>query len=358
MKIFIDIGHPGQVHYFKNAIKLLKLHNHEIMITVRDREFVKELLIDLNLPFNNRGKGKDSFLGKILYMFKADFILYKKAIRFKPDLFLSFASPYAAQVAFLMGKPHIALTDTEHEDKVNSVLVFPFSSCILTPNSYLNNLGSKHLRFKNVVEGFYLHKKYFKRDVNIKKILKIKPEENFVLLRFVSWNAHHDYKQSGLNLETKSKLIGLLETKYKVFISSEAELPEPLKKYKIMIPPEKMHDVLASSSIFIGESATMASESTLLGTHAVYINSLPLMGYLELEQEHGLLKHFESSTGVLEYVKELLGVENLKKSSFEKSVKMQESFIDSTEFLVWFIENFPDSLKTLKDNPEYQLKFK
>jgi len=32
--------------------------------------------------------------------------------------------------------------------------------------------------------------------------------------------------------------------------------------------------------------------------------------------------------------------------------------IDVTAFFVWFIENYPDSAKIMKENPDYQYKFK
>ena len=32
--------------------------------------------------------------------------------------------------------------------------------------------------------------------------------------------------------------------------------------------------------------------------------------------------------------------------------------IDVTTFMVWFIENYPGSVKTMKDDPDYQLRFK
>ena len=99
-----------------------------------------------------------------------------------------------------------------------------------------------------------------------------------------------------------------------------------------------MHDVLAHATLFIGESATMASEGALLGTNAVYINSLPLMGYLKLEQEAGLLKHFKSSEGVVNYIKEIVEDPNLKSSAKIKSDKMQNDFINPTKFLNWFID--------------------
>lgn len=355
MKILIDINHPAHVHYFKNTIKFLKNNNHEIIIVARDREFIGELLNDLNLTFINRGKGRNSIAGKILYMIKADFLYLRLALKYKPDLFLSFSTPYIAQVASLLGLPHIALNDTEHTDKIHSKLTYPFSSSIITPGNYQNDLGEKQVRINCVIENFYIHKRNYNK--NIREDLNIEKNEKYVVLRFVSWNAHHDVGQSGLDIKTKRDLISLLKIKYKILISSEDELPAEFKQYQLNISPEKIHDVLASASIFIGESATMASESALLGTAAVYINSLPLMCYLKLEQEAGILKHFKTSEGVVEYVSNLVLDLNLEISNKEKSDLMQLDFINPTNFLIWFIENYPKSTRIMKQNPNYQLNF-
>lgn len=358
MKIFIDIGHPGHVHYFKNFVKQVKKDDHKVMIVARDRDVIIELLKKLDLPFISRGKGKNSKLGKFLYMFKADFKILNISLIFKPDLFLSFSSPYAAQVSSLLGKPNITFSDTEHADKINSIFTFPFSSVILSPNSYLNDLGKKHIRFNSVMEGLYLHKKNFKPDRKIRKDLGLKENEEYAIIRFVSWNAHHDVGHKGLDIESKRELIKVLKSKYKILISSEGKLPEEFEKYQISISPEKMHDVLAEASIFIGESATMASESVMLGTQAVYINSLPLMGYLDLEQGHGLLKHFRSSDGVVDYISQLISDKDLKSSAIKRSKIMQKDFMDPTQFLVWFVENYPESKTIMQNDPDYQLNFK
>ena len=358
MKILIDIGHPGHVHYFKNAIKYWEAKGHTVFITARDKGVIKALLQSYGLPFVNRGRGKDSKLGKLLYMLKADVQLFSVALKFKVDIFLSFSSPYAAQVAFLLGKPHIALNDTEHTDKTHSRFTYPFSSFILTPQSYQNKISNKQIRFDNIVEGLYLHKNYFTPNSSVLTLLNLDSYSEFVLLRFVSWNAHHDYGQSGINLETKRALVKLLSKKYKLLISSEGVLDDEFKPYQISIPPEKMHDVLSYASLFIGESGTMASESAFLGTPAVYINSLPLMCYLKLEQEAGILKHFPSSLGVVDYVKQIIQDDELKEKAAKKTAIMKKEFIDPTAFLTWFIENYPESTRIMKKNPDYQYNFK
>lgn len=348
MKIIIDINHPAHVHYFKNTIKCLKDNDHEIIIVARDREFVKELLTDLNLPFINRGKGRNSLFGKFFYLIKADIQYLWIALKYKPDLFLSFSTPYIAQVAWLLGRPHIALNDTEHSDRMHSKTTYPFSSVIITPNCYQNNLGENHIRINCVIENFYLNEKYFVPDRNIKAVLNLKDNEEYIIFRFVSWNAHHDVGQSGLTNKTKMQLIDLLKNRFKIFISSEDKLPAEYKDYEINIPPEKIHDVLAFATIFIGESGTMASECALLGTKAIYINSLPLMGYLKLEEEAGLLKHFDNSDGVYDYVSELVLDSNFKSKTIKKSQELQKNFVNPTAFLTKYIENYSKNREVVK----------
>ena len=119
-----------------------------------------------------------------------------------------------------------------------------------------------------------------------------------------------------------------------------------------------MHDVLYFSSLFIGESGTMASECAYFGVPTLYINTLPLMGYLKMEQEHGLLNHFKKSANLIEYLEENLEKINKNDLTLKKSEMMKKNFINTTDFLVWFILDFPKSKIIMKSNPSYQNKFK
>ncbi len=42
----------------------------------------------------------------------------------------------------------------------------------------------------------------------------------------------------------------------------------------------------------------------------------------------------------------------------EKGKKMLADKIDVTAFMVWFVEDFPESFKIMKSDPDYQLRFK
>lgn len=347
MRILVDIGHPAHVHYFRNTIKNLEKLGYVFLITARSKKVIFDLLDHYNLEYIERGEGGDTILGKLVYLLRADFKLILSAIKFKPDIFLSFTTPYAAHASFLLRKPHLSFNDTEHVDRVNSILTFPFCTKIFTPKSYLHDLGKNHVRFNSVMEGFYLHPKYFKPQKKNLEYLNLVDDEPYVILRFVSWNAHHDIGHNGLDHKTKLELVKLLSSKYRIFISSESKLPDDLVSYKINIPPAYMHDVLAFAELFIGESATMVSECALLGTPAVYVNSLPQMGYLQLEEEEGLIKQFKSSENVVDYVKHLIQMDDIKSKFRQRSSEMQEAFNNPTDMLCGLLKNYPESVKNL-----------
>lgn len=355
MKILIDIGHPAHVHYFKNFIQIMEERKHTILVIARDKEVSQTLLDKYNIPYISRGKGGSGILNKIIYLFKANFLLFSKASTFKPDVFLSFASPYAAQVSWLLRKPHIAFTDTEHA-KLGNFAFMPFTSTIITPNTFQNHLGKKHIKFNGFMEQCYLDKKYFTSQ-DVTELLGLKKDEKFIILRFVSWGASHDIGHFGLTDVSKIKIINEFSKDYRVFISSESELPEKFLKYKLNISPERMHDVLANAHLFIGEGATMASECAILGTPAIYVNSLNA-GTLIAQETYGNIFGFRSSNGVLEKAIELLNNSNLKTDFKKKQELLLKDSIDITNFMVWFIEHYPNSVQITNSNPNYQLKQK
>jgi len=356
MKILIDIGHPAHVHYFKNFIWIMQKKGHKILIIARNKEVALHLLRIYGFEYINRGSGAKTIIGKLIYLFKAIWIIFFKALKFKPDCFLSFASPYAAIASWLLRKPHITFDDTEHA-KFEQKFFIPFSKVILTPDCFYNQLGKKQIVFKSFMELCYLHSNYFKAE-HINFLNQNDKNNKKVLIRFVSWKASHDYGQKGMNADFKLILLSELSKIANIYISSESELPEKLKSYKIHISPEKMHDVISSVDLYIGEGGTMASEAAILGTPAIYINSLPLMGYLREEKNTGLLFYYNNTDGVLKKALEILQTQDLKREFHLRRNKLLEKKIDITAFMVWFIENYPESVKIMKQNPDYQLNFK
>lgn len=343
MKILVDINHPAHVHYFKNCIKQLRQKGHQIIVTARDRYPVLQLLQAYKQGYYNRGKGSGHLLGKLLYMPAADMRILKIALKEKPDVFLSFGTPYPNHAAWLLGKPGINFQDTENAGLMFA-LTRPFSRVYCTPHCFKKDLGKKHIRFNGYMELAYLHPDYFTPDDSIYNDLGVNRGEKYVVMRFVSWRASHDIGHKGISLEMKRKAVEQVSKLARVFISSEGPLPEDLKPYQINISPEKMHHVLAYAALLYGESATMASECAVLGTPALYLDNRG-RGYTdEQEKKYGLVFNFTESMGHQEAsirkAIELLNTPNLREEWQKRRQKMLADTIDVTAFMVRFIENY------------------
>lgn len=335
-KVLIDIGHPAHVHYFKNAIKILSGEGVEFFITARDKDVTFSLLDSLGLNYFNRGKGSDSLLGKLAYTFVADFKLISCAKKFKPDLFLSFGSPYAAHASKYLGLKHIAFDDTENA-KLSHLLYRPFTEVIYSPSSYKGKISKNQLVFNGYMELAYLHPNYFTPNPEILKKINVVEGEKFVIIRFVSWNANHDVGHAGLTLKHKIEVVNQLSKFGKVLITSEGELPEELKSYQINIEPIDLHHILAFASLLYGESATMASECAILGTPSIYHDNVG-RGYTdELESKYKMVYNFSESEADqrlgLKKAVELLS--NHDKGEFLlRREKILKENIDVTDFII------------------------
>ncbi len=303
MKIIIDIGHPGHVHAMKNLARLLMQDGAEILFTAREKEFELELLRAEGFRFKSFGKHYKSIPGKIWGLLKFDLQMYLTGLRFKPDLFLSHGSMYAAHAAFLLGKKHVSLEDSGNMEQI--LLYRPFTEYILTPDVLPEELGPRQIRYPGYHEIAYLHPDFFTPDPAVFEKLGVASGEQYAIIRFVSWNATHDAGHRGLSGSDKVKLVQKLAEKMKVFISSEAKLPAELEPFRFKIPPEWLHHAIAFAAIVVSEGATIASESGVLGTPAIYINSIA-RSYCQDQERYGLVFNTSDSVKVSGLVDEIL----------------------------------------------------
>jgi len=344
MKIVVDIGHPAHVHLFKNFIWEMKERGHKILITATKKDVSLELLDNYSFDYIAMGSYGDSLVSKVVNIPIMDFKMIRAVVGFKPDIFVGVAPIRSSHVSKLIRKPCVAFDDTEHS-KWELMLYTPFASIILTPSCFKKDLGKKQVRYNGYHELAYLHPNYFKPDPSVLDDLGLKEGDKFVIVRFVAWQASHDIGQQGFDMETKRKLIKELEKYAQVFITSESPLPEEFEKYRITTPPEKIHDLLYYAMMYIGEGATVASECAVLGTPALYVNTLKL-GYLDEEEDkYGLIYSFRDPDKAIQKAQELLQQPDLKKQWAKKRQRLLTDKIDVTQFMIDFIENYPVSLK-------------
>lgn len=355
MKILIDIGHPAHVHLFKNFAQEMIKNGNEVLFTCREKEFEIFLLNKYGFCFSSFGKKYKTNVTKLYGLVKFDIKEFLRGLKFKPDIFLSHGSIYAAHASFLLRKPHISFEDTGNWEQVK--LYLPFTSCILTSDVFPYDYGNKQIRIKSHHEIAYLHPKRFKPDEAFRKEIGLDLKDEFVILRFVAWNATHDSGQYGISERNKIQLIEKLSEQYKVMISTEYSLPSKLEKYRITFEPHKIHDALYHARMFIGEGTTMAMEAAILGTPSVYINTLQYSNVEDMER-YGLLYNLKNSKDSVKKILDLIMEKDLKINSSNKKHVMLSNKIELTAFMVWFVENWPDSFGIMKENPDYQKRFK
>ena len=361
MNILIDIGHPAHVHALKNFAHQMVEKGNKVLFTCREKEFITQLIEREGFEYVSLGSKYTSTLKKIFGLFEFDYKLWKVASRFKAEMFLSLGSMYAAQVAWFMRKPHICLEDTYNKEQVR--LYLPFTKLVLT--GYYDHPAlslKKEFRMAGYNELAYLHPHCFTPDESVLSELGVQKGEPYTVIRFVAWQASHDVGFKGLTLEKKLEAVREFSRFGKVFISSESALPEELAEYRLPTHPSRVHDVEAFASLVFGESSTMCEEAAMLGVPSVYLNSANIYYTQHLEKDYDLMYNFgveeEAVNKAIAKGVELLSAENVKDLWKAKRDKMLSEKIDVTAFLVWIVENYPNCLKKLKEQPDFQFNFR
>ncbi|MFZ3382395.1 MAG: DUF354 domain-containing protein [Candidatus Methanoperedens sp.] len=344
MRILVGISHPKHVFMFKNLIKTMEAKGHEFELVVVEKEITGYLLEQFKIKFNIIGINQPTLIRKILALPILEYKTLKIALKFKPDLFIGQAFPPIAHVSAILNKPFIVCEDTEVARHLHKV-VLPFADAIVTPNCYKDDLGKKHVRFKGFFELAYLHPKNFEPDSSVLADLGLNSNDKYVIIRLVSWHAHHDFGHKGMSLEIIKKLIEELEKHAKIYISSECSLPDELQKYEIKLSPIKMHSILYYATMYLGESGTMATEAGILGTPSIYISSLAsAMGNFEkMEKKYGLMNSYSDPLVALDKALETIKNNNIKEEWKLKRHRMLEDSIDVNKLLMDIIENINNS---------------
>ena len=334
MRILVDIGHPAHVHFFKNLIWEMEKKGHEFLITARDKDVAFHLLKAYGFDFVNLGKHKKGILGKMKGLVEFDLKLLKIAKKFNPDVMIGIASPYITHVSKLIGSKSVVFTDTEYA-WISNKLAVPFADFVVTHKAFELDFGKKHIRYDGYQELAYLHPRYFKPDKNVLDLLGADKDE-YSIIRLVSWSALHDIGHGGFNEKMLDKVIGFLEEKGKVFITSEGRIPSKYKKYILKIPPEKLHDAVYFSSMYVGEGGTMATESALMGVPSIFVSTTgKLCGVFKELESYGLLKIITTRQTGFEDLRDSLYWR--KDSTKPMLKKLLREKVDVTEWSLKFI---------------------
>ena len=364
MNILIQLSHPAHFHLYKNTARKLIADGHQVHILIKSKDILEDLLIESGLQYTNicTKAHRGSKLGILLDMLDRERKILGYCIKSRIDL-LTGSTPEVAHVGWILRKSRI---NTGEDDAAIVPLFFKmagrFMQTELSPTTCDNGkYEHKTVHYSGYHKLAYLHPNVFQPDKAVVSRY-FDPDKPYFILRCAPLKAYHDGGAAGITTEIAGRLIELLEPHGSVFITSERPLEPQFEKYRLQINPLDIHHVMAFADLYIGDSQSMAVEAAMLGVPNIRFNSFAgRIGVLEeLQNKYQLTCGIHSSDPDRLYAKveELLSMPSVRDEFQARRELMLSEKIDVSAFFTWFIENYPESRKIMKETPEYQNRFK
>jgi predicted glycosyltransferase len=290
-RILVDICHPAHAHFFRHPIAELQARGHEIIVTSRHKEMATDLLDDFQIehrPLCTTARG--GAFGMLSELVRRDLALARLVREIRPACMTAIGGIFVAHAGFLTRTPAVVFYDTENA-KLQNLLTYPVATRVVAPRCYESWLPRNAIRYPGYHELSYLHPDRFTPDRNLALANGLATEGDTFLIRTVAWNANHDVGEQGWSPELLRQLVSHLRAIGTVLISSEAPLPSDLEPNRYMGDPSHIHHLMAFCRMYIGESATMASESAVLGVPAIYAATTGRGYTTEQENRFGLVRN-------------------------------------------------------------------
>lgn len=337
-RIFFDLNHPADFHFFKHTIRYLEQNGYSVRIVARDKECLQPLLKGQGFSFISRGKGSQSKTGKYLYAIYNLVVILIQLLKFRPALTLCLSSPYLILTSKILNIPCLTWDDTDYNPRLLPLI--KKATYILSPASYPFNFHKYHFHINTFKELAYLHPHYYPKAEQLNR--------NSVFFRFARMDTIHHKNSNLIRTEEVTNQMNKFAEDFTVYYSNE--MGRSVEQANNILSPDifHIHDVLNSCKTFWGNSATMAAEAAVLGIPAVYVGPQKLAYLAELEN-YGLLFYFHPKDIQASFNKltELTNNPSEKRFLTYRQKLLSES-IDITALLINFIQDYPDSINELQ----------
>jgi len=329
--VIFDILHYVHLNFYKHAIKNLVRENINVYVVIRPRGnlvsvFKKECP---NLPYVLVGKHRKTIIGKIFDMIERDMSLlrYLSKIKFEAGV----GDFHLAQTTRFFKKPSISLVD-DIEYKLAYYLVKSSATWILMPKS-IPARGKNLLKYDGFKELAYLHPNHFKPNKKALEQYGLNPYE-YVFIREVS-SASLNYQK--LKMGKLSKILDYLkEMDLKIVLSIEDKsLINLFKEHCIILkePVEDIHSLLSFANFTISSGDSMARESCLAGTPAIYTGGRDMVINNELIKRSCMFKVEDEKNikDTIDYI-----ISNDIKKEVEAKIKhaIEHEWVDTTQVIL------------------------
>ena len=341
MRVLFQLGHPAHFHLFKNTIAELQRDGHATYILIRKKDILEDLLEASGLSYTNiLPSGKKSVFTLMLRLWR----VFWFAISHRVNVLVG-STPEVAQVAWLLRRRSVVMAEDDAAIVPQFIkAVKPFVDQYLSPVSCNNGpLEPKTTHYEGYHKLAYLHPIRFTPDPSI--VDRYFPHNKpYFLLRFAQLNAYHDVSAHahGITKDVAKRIIEILKPHGDIYITSERALEPELEQYRLKINPLDIHHIMAFSTLYIGDSQSMAVEAAMLGTPSIRFNDFAgKIGVLEeLEQKYELTVGIPSHSPEILYQKitVLLSLPDLKEIYLKRRDIMLQDKIDVAGFYTRFIE--------------------
>jgi len=369
MKILIALNHPSQYYLFKNFDLEISKSGHSVLFTINDKDILRTLLESdgknfIQISTKKNKKGFFSIVTNRLFeLIIQDIKMFKIVTKWKPNVLIG-TDISISHIGSLKKIPSVIFNEDDFEiNKLFCKATYPFTTHIISPNvCNVSKYKKKKIGYSGFQKLAYLHPNQFKPNIEIVKRY-INFDRPYFIIRLVNFSAGHDIEKrhGGISSQLLQTIIKKLDSYGNIYITSETPIASNLDKYKLKINPLHIHHLLAFSHLFIGDSQSMCVEAAVLGTASIRYNSFAgkISVLEELENEYELTYGISNlkEDQLLKKLDMLLKETDLKSTYKKRQKKMLQNKIDVTAFMVWFIENYPESAQIMKKNPEYQYKF-
>ncbi len=365
MKYFFILNHPAHFHLFKHVIKILGINGHKCFIYIRPKDVLENLLFIEGFKYeiltSHSSPKKNIIISSILRLVHKEYELTKRVIKYQPDLLIG--TDWAiVHIGRLFNIHSLIFNEDDTLATPENRFFYPLAKTLILPECCDRGLWEKkRVSYNGYHELAYLHPKHF-IPAKINTLANFETNKPFIIIRLVMLTASHDIGKKGLGVSIILRLIEKYQDKFNFIVSSEDQIVPELEKYRFIFPPSFMHHFLAEARLVVSDSQTMIAEAAILGTPSIRFNDfVGKLSYLEeLENKYRLtygIKTDKSEELILK-VKQLLTNHNIKEEWMNRRNTMIKDKIDVKSFMVWFIENYPQSLIIMKKNPNYQYNFK
>jgi predicted glycosyltransferase len=331
--VVIDIVHYPHVNFYKHAIEVLREKNIDVKVIIRPRGklvsiFQKECP---NVLFVLIGEHRKTIFGKMADLIERDIAFLKYLNKINFDVGTGFGSESIAHTTRFFGKPSVLFGD-DIEYKLGHYLGHYLATRDVRPKC-VPTQGKNLLKYNGFKELAYLHPNHFTPNKKVLESYNLNPYE-YVFIREVS-SASLNYRRAEIG--KLSKILDYLkEMDLKILLSIEDKLLIDLFKDHCIIlkePVEDIHSLLHFAAITISSGDSMARESCLVGTPAIYTGGRDMAINSELIKRSCMFK-VEDEKSIKNIIKYL--IEKDIKKEVEARIKhaIEHEWVDTTEVIL------------------------